>query len=100
MIARRGDIYLGPPGHRRRNEPPVYNKIRGSKSTAWAVASNATLRDDAMKSYRKDQKSEGDASDYNFKTWCEVHDTWSDPEYVVNDATKVCHRVLHTRGPR
>ena len=28
-----------------------------------------------------------------------VHDHKTNPEYVINDATKICHRVLHMRGP-
>ena len=28
-----------------------------------------------------------------------IDDYAKDPEYVINDATKICHRVLHMRGP-
>ena len=71
-----GKVFFEPSGHRRRNEPPVYNKTRGNKATAVAVALDASLRDEALKSYRRDQKSEGDTSHFNWKTWCEVHDAW------------------------
>ena len=29
-----------------------------------------------------------------------IDDYTTGPEYVINDATKICHRVLHMRGPR
>ena len=71
-----GEIFLEPDGHRRRKEPPVYNKTRRDKATAIAVALDASLREEAVNNYSKDQKSDGDTSHYNFKTWCEVHDAW------------------------
>ena len=69
-----GKIFLEPVGYHRRKEPPIYNNTRGNKATAIAVAMDATLRDEALKNYRKDQKSDGDTSHFNFRTWCEVND--------------------------
>ena len=71
-----GKLFMVPEGHRRKKEPPIYNKVRGNKAMALAVAQDSALREEALKSYRKDQRSDGDTSHFNFKTWCEVHDAW------------------------
>ena len=57
-------------------KPPVYNKVRGSKREAFNIAADDDLREQAMATYLKDKRSEGDTSGYNVKTWCDLHHAW------------------------
>ena len=50
-------MYFQPEGKRRKKEPPVYNKRRGDKATALAIASDPQLRLQAMEAYEKDMRS-------------------------------------------
>ena len=61
---------------RRSKEPPVYDKRRGSKEAALRIASDPILRQRALDSHRHDQRSEGDASHFNFATWSQIHAAW------------------------
>ena len=47
-------MYFQPKGKRRKKEPAVYNKRRGEKATALAIASDPQLRLQAMEAYEKD----------------------------------------------
>ena len=49
--------------------PPVYNKLRGSKRAAFAVARDPQRRKEALEQYRKGQRSAGDTSGFNLKVW-------------------------------
>ena len=69
-------MYFQPEGKRRKKEPPVYNKRRGDKATALAIAGDPQLRLQAMEAYEKDMRSEGDTSQWNFKTWSQIHIAW------------------------
>ena len=46
---------------------------RGDKRRALAVARDPELLDAAVKSFRREIRSSGDASDENVKTWVEFH---------------------------
>ena len=54
--------------------PPIYNKLRGSKRAAFAVARDPQRRKEALEQYRKDQRSAGDTSGFNLKVWKEFHE--------------------------
>ena len=56
--------------------PPIYNKLRGSKRAAFAVARDPQRRKEALEQYRRDQRSAGDTSGFNLKVWKEFHDEW------------------------
>ena len=56
--------------------PPVYNKRRGSKRLAFAVARDPRKRKEALEQYRRDQRSAGDTSGFNLKVWKEFHEEW------------------------
>ena len=53
--------------------PPVYNKIRGSKRVALETARDPARREAALSSYRRDQRSINDTSCFNLATWEEFH---------------------------
>ena len=69
-------VFLEPLGKRRKKEPAIYNKVRGDKKTAIAIASDGELRQLAMRAYKRDQRSEGDTSHFNYQTWAQVHAVW------------------------
>ena len=56
--------------------PPIYNKIRGSKELAMQIAKDPHARAEALRQYRKDQKSAGDISKYTKLTWATLHVAW------------------------
>ena len=58
---------------RRRDKPPEYNLIRGSKAVALQVANDIDALTAAEEAYGKDWAAAGDASNYNLITWIELH---------------------------
>ena len=60
-----------------RKAPPKYNKERGNKLKALAIASDCTLGDKALRNFTRDMKSAGDTSQYNMTTWIDLHAWWS-----------------------
>ena len=56
--------------------PPIYNKVRGSKRAAIETARGPARREAALAAYRRDQRSINDASCFNLATWEEFHAEW------------------------
>ena len=59
-----------------RRAAPQYHKKRGDKSFALAIAADAELRSEAMDLYKKDMRSAGDTSGFNWITWLDLHRAW------------------------
>ena len=56
--------------------PPIYNKVRGSKRMAMETARDPARREAALAAYRRDQRSINDTSCFNLATWQEFHAAW------------------------
>ena len=56
-----------------RRAAPQYHKKRGDKSIALAIATDAGLRSEAMDLYRRDMRSAGDTSGFNWVPWLDLH---------------------------
>ena len=60
----------------RKQAPPVYNKVRGSKQRAFEIARDPVARAQALAEYERDARSAGDTTKHNVTTWKEFHDAW------------------------
>ena len=60
----------------RSKAPPIYNKLRGSRTRGLEIAANVDERRLAMEEYQQDKRSAGDTSGSNLTTWCAFHDAW------------------------
>ena len=61
------------PKGEKRKQVEVRNLTRGDKKKALAIAGDHDLLRGALADYEKDWRSAGDTSDFNIKTWVDVH---------------------------
>ena len=71
----------------RKDIPEVYDKIRGSKRMGLEIARDPERLKTAIARYEKDEKSSGDTSEFNVRTWQEFHHgvDWSTFGLSVNE---------------
>ena len=58
----------------RRDKPVVKDTKRGDKKRALEIAADPELLQDAIAVYEKEIRSSGDTSEFNVKTWFDIHE--------------------------
>ena len=53
----------------RKDAPEVYDNVRGCKRTGLEIARGPDRLRSAIARYEKDEKSSGDTSEFNVRTW-------------------------------